>query len=71
MIAVCWADVGCPNEPGEREVAGITVVIGWEHIEKWKEDPDGVWEVEKVSPSRAGLGRRYTLDQWHPTQSLL
>jgi hypothetical protein len=68
MIAVNWTDVGCPAEACEREVAGILVLIESEHIIRWKEDPDGVWEVEKIDSSPSSATRRYTLDQWHPSK---
>jgi hypothetical protein len=68
MIAVNWTDVGCPTETCEREIAGILVLIGSEHITKWRQDPDGVWEVEKIDPSPDCPERHYTLDQWHPSK---
>jgi hypothetical protein len=67
MIAVNWADVGCPTEAGEREVAGLVVMIQWDHIARWREDPDGIWEVQEVKASQADREPPYTLDQWHPT----
>ena len=67
MIAVNWADVGCPTEAGGREVAGLVVLIEWDHIAKWREDPEGVWEAQEVKTSQPDRGPLYTLDQWHPT----
>ena len=67
MIAVNWADVGCPSEAGEREVAGIVVMIEWDHIAKWREDPDGVWLVQQVNSTQPDREAPYALDQWHPT----
>ncbi len=68
MIAVTWADVGCPSEAGEREVAGVVVMIEWDHIAKWREEPEGVWEVQEVKSSQPDREPPYTLDQWHPTE---
>jgi hypothetical protein len=68
MITLTWADVGHIQEAGEQEVAGITVAVGWEHIAKWKEDPEGVWEVERGGPTVSGLRQFYTLDHWHPSK---
>jgi hypothetical protein len=65
MIAIRWADVGYPSEPGEREFAGITLRVEADHIAKWREDPDGIWEIENASSSASS--RRYTLDRWHPS----
>ena len=67
MIAVNWADVGCPFEAGERKVGGIVVMIEWDHIAKWREDPEGVWEAQEVNSSHIGREPHYALDQWHPT----
>jgi hypothetical protein len=68
MLAVNWAEVGCPSEAGEREIAGVVVMIEWDHIARWKEDPDGVWEVQEVKSSQPDREPPYTLDQWHPTE---
>jgi hypothetical protein len=57
-----WSDVGHTEEPGEWDVWGARVQIAPKHIEKWKQDPDGIWEAVT---QRKGV---HQPTRWHPSE---
>jgi hypothetical protein len=61
MHSIGWREVDYTAMPGIRQVRDFTIMLLPEHIARWKEDPDGRFEVKSSANQNAlaALGQFY------------
>ncbi len=52
-VMVNWADVGEVQTPCWRTFQNMRFEVQQRHIDAWREDPDGIWALVRVSPPDA------------------
>lgn len=43
-----WIDIGRSLKPGSYPFRGQKISIRLAHIHRWRDDPEGVWEVHAI-----------------------
>ena len=61
---ITWDDVGQIETPGWVSVRGRVFEVKQEHIDAWKEDPDGAWTLVQIGTDE---DRQWVLDTFDPS----
>ena len=62
---ITWDDVGRIETPGWVAVRGRIFEVKQEHIDAWKEDPDGAWTLIQIGDGDEGT--TWILDTFDPS----